>query len=223
MVLEQPISDEIIIDYILHHLSTKDRQDLSALIEADASLRTRVDTWQEMLFQLNKETTPVAPSSRVWQGVEQQLFEEKPHPAVSQKGQFWRYLVPAFFSLMLLFIGSFYFSHRPVYQTIVVSPGQQALWQVQGNEESIQFVSLVDVSLPNANCIAWIETGDKQIHKLGVIPDTGGQKTLRISLPASIQATVGSRIIIARVDKNYTESLPPSNPKILDFGELIEI
>ncbi|MGY0399490.1 MAG: hypothetical protein ACWIPH_06060 [Ostreibacterium sp.] len=209
----QSVSDQQLVDYILQLCTLEVYQQLTALIKGDDILRTRLLYWEAALFSLHTATAPVAPSPAVWEKIENSLFTEQSSVSEKKRG-FFSYLIPAFFSLCLLFVATFYFMHQPTYGANVIADNQQMLWEINGNEKNIDFVSINDVSMPNMKCVAWLIKSGTPPIMIGEIPDTGNNEDMRITLPQSLKTNLGDKIIIIMVGKNNNSKRMPANPKM---------
>lgn len=147
---------------------------------------------------------------------------DNPKQTAKKRG-FFSYLLPAFFSLLLLFIGTFYWSHRPTYGAVVVAANEQPLWQIKGNAGSIRFISVNAMTAPDMKCVAWLLQDGQKPLKLGVIPDAGGNIDRRIPLPESLQAQAGDKILIVMLNRKDNRQLPPSQPQKSNEVVLIDI
>lgn len=219
------VRDEQLVDYILRHLPESEHESLSERLAHDAALQTRLAAWESVLFSLHDQTEPVTPSPAVWENIERKLFPETAVAADKQtsKRGFGRYLMPAFFSLCVLFAGSYFFAHQPTYGVSVLAANSQPAWEVTGNESHITFVSVTDVSMPNMDCMAWVDNGQGKLIKLGRIPDTGKGQKKRMLLPDSLPIQSGDKIVIIMVDKDYRGALPPASARMMNKVTLTEI
>ncbi len=206
------ITDEQLVDYVLNLLPAQDYQYLQAQIEQNSGLQQRLNVWQNALFDFYADTVEKTPPQRVWQAIEQQLFIDKTDEKQPQKSRFWQYLAPALLTFCVLFTVTFYWQQRPTYQADVVAAitpiTPATLWQIKGNDSSIVFTSISDVSVAQMDCVAWLQHGNSSPVRLGVIPDTGNKKARRIKLPKSLTATTGDRVIIAMEPRGSNAPLP---------------
>ncbi len=203
------ISDEQLVDYVLNLLPVQDYQHLQAQIEQNSELQQRLNVWQNALFDFYANTAEKTPPQRVWQAIEQQLFIDKTNEKQPQKSRFWYYLAPALLTFCVLFTVTFYWQQRPTYQADVVAEIAPAtLWQIKGNDSSIIFISISDVSVAQMDCVAWLQHKGSKPVRLGVIPDTGNNKARRIKLPKSLAAATGDQVIIAMEPRGSNVPLP---------------
>jgi anti-sigma-K factor RskA len=70
------LSDRLAAEYVLGTLRGGARRRFESLLPAHPGLRNAVWRWQDRLVPLTASVPPVAPSSAVWQGIEQRLFGE---------------------------------------------------------------------------------------------------------------------------------------------------
>lgn len=209
---ETTVPDHVLVDYILQLLPDKQHQALAQRLENDSELQSRLSTWEQALFSLNHHTAPVTPPEKIWENISQSLFADASRDS-KQRGHngkkgFGFYLIPAFFSLCLVFLIAFYTAHQPDYAA-TVADNNQVIWQVQGNDKHIRFVSVNDISMPNRVCVAWLHQPGEKPVSLGVIPDTGKEKTLRIATPKTLTINAGDKIVITMVDADADPQSPP--------------
>lgn len=69
------LADRLAAEYVLGTLHGPARRRFEALLPAHPGLRQATQAWQNRLTQLNMATPAVAPSPRVWQGIQQRLFD----------------------------------------------------------------------------------------------------------------------------------------------------
>ncbi|HET7772333.1 MAG TPA: anti-sigma factor [Burkholderiaceae bacterium] len=69
-----PLADRLASEYVLGTLRGGARRRFEALLPAHPQLQDAVARWQRRLVPLAATVTPVQPSPRVWQRIEQQLF-----------------------------------------------------------------------------------------------------------------------------------------------------
>lgn len=70
------LSDRLAAEYVLGTLQGGARRRFETLLPAHPRLRDAVWRWQDRLMPLTESVPPVMPSSKVWQGIEQRLFNE---------------------------------------------------------------------------------------------------------------------------------------------------
>jgi len=71
-----PLADRLAAEYVLGTLRGPARRRFDALLPAHPALRAAVRRWQDALLPLAASVKPVAPSARVWAGIEARLFAE---------------------------------------------------------------------------------------------------------------------------------------------------
>lgn len=219
------IDDKQIVDYILRVLPEDAHQRIEAQITSDPELQQRLAQWEQVLFRFNNETADVKPPKAVWHNIENKLFPEQlAAKSKEKKHGFGRYLIPAFFSLAVLFTGNYYFVHQPSYHAqVIATKNAQPLWEIEGNKNHITFTSINNAAMPNMDCQAWIVQADGQPIRLGAIPDTGHDLTKRVQLPDSLSVSSGDKVIIVMTKKGYKEKLPPAGVPIMNTVTLAAI
>lgn len=200
----ESITDQQLVDYILRMLPKDEEAIMTMYLHDSPRLQERLSGWESVLFQLNDNTGEIKPPKAVWRHIEKRLFEMRTTSSsqLRRKPAMFRYIMPAFLSLCVLFGVSYYFAHQPTYTANVVADNQ-AMWQIEGNDKSIRFTSLADVSMDGQQCVAWLVKPDGRSEKLGTVPDTGDKAHRRIALPESLSTSVGDKVIIAMVSNNY--------------------
>lgn len=200
----KPVTDEQLVDYLLKALPENEEAHIARCLEATPSLSARYHYWETILaqFSLDEKVGEVKPPQKVWQQINTRLFEVEQSVARTRQSVFWRYLLPAFLSLMLLFFGGYYFTHQPTYYAQIVTD-KQTVWQIEGNPKSIRFISLTDIAVEGQHCVAWLLKPNGVSQKLGVIPDTGERVNRRIALPEHLATAPGDKIVIAMVESTY--------------------
>lgn len=204
--MNKMITDQQLVDYILKLLPEDEQQALTERLEIDVALHERLSAWESVLFELYADVEDKIPPKRVWEQIEHQLFADE----VGQKNhktspRFWHYLTPALLTFCLLFVVTFYWQHRPAYQaTVLADSTPTTLWEIEGNNNSIQFTSISNMAMTNMECVAWLQHAQETPVRLGVIPDGGDKHSRRIELPKSLTVGAGDRIIIAMVARGET-------------------
>lgn len=214
------ISDQQLVDYVLKLLPEAQHQALAQRIEQAPELQQRLMAWENALFTFHADTAEKTPPKQVWQRIEQQLFADNALAnSEVTKRRFWglgKYLTPSLVAFCMIF-GVMFWLQNPTYQ---VNPQSQyhasvgglrfpiTVWEVEGNSDSIAFISIWDVSEKDRECVAWLKQGDNAPIRLGAVPDTGDKTLRRINLPKNLTANVGDRVIIAMVPVGDTQ-LPP--------------
>ncbi len=85
------LADRLASEYVLGTLRGGARRRFEALLPAHPQLREAVARWQRRLVPLAATVTPVQPSPRVWQRIEQQLFGAA-HAVVQTPLRWWQRL-----------------------------------------------------------------------------------------------------------------------------------
>ncbi len=204
------ITDEQLVDYVLKLLPTQEHQQLQAYIEQDRELQQRLNVWQNAMFGFYADTIEKTPPKQVWQAIEYRLFNDKTDKQKApQKSRFWHYLTPALLTFCMLFVVTFYWQHRPTYQADVIADTTPVmLWKIEGNNRSINFTSISNISVEQMDCVAWLQHRESTPVRLGVIPDTGDKRSRRIELPKSLVVTTGDHVIIAMEPRGSNAPLP---------------
>jgi anti-sigma-K factor RskA len=70
----QTLADRLAADYVMGTLRGPARRRFETLLLAHPTLRASVHDWQARLGVLAADITPVAPSPRVWEGIQHRLF-----------------------------------------------------------------------------------------------------------------------------------------------------
>lgn len=235
------INDEQLIHYILHLLPAGDRHAIETALDTDTALQQRLLKWQQVFAQLDEKTTPVTPPERVWQSIASQLAFDtentlkpaaseasktsnatnatnaapaKPNKGGRKNGGFWHYLVPAFATLVVAFMVSFYYHVQPDLRADIMSTdATEVVWQVAANDSNITFVSVKDISVDGMDCVAWIQRKTGEKVRLGQVPDTGSNAKKRLPVPPSLALTAGDSVVIYMVDSRTQaalENMPPN-------------
>lgn len=214
--MTQIISDQQLVEYIMHLLPAQQYAALTQQLVTDEQLQQRLTQWEHLLFQLNEQTEAVTPPPAVWAGIEQRLFPEKSQKKEKKRGLGY-FLIPAFLSLAILFVGNFYFSHQAAYHAQMVSiDNQKTIWAITGDTQSITFTSLQNVAVDNMDCQAWVLKPNAAALRLGAIPDTGNNAVKRVSLPEDFSVEAGDMVIVVMTKKNYAKALPPEGVPIMN-------
>jgi anti-sigma-K factor RskA len=71
------LADRLAAEYVLGTLHGPARRRFEALLPAHPTLRRATSEWERRLAQLALSTPEVAPSPRVWEGIERRLFEAR--------------------------------------------------------------------------------------------------------------------------------------------------
>lgn len=199
--MTQIISDQQLVEYIMQLLPAQQYAALTQQLTTDEQLQQRLTQWEHVLFQLNEQTEAVTPPPTVWENIEQRLFPENSFKK-EKKRSLGYYLIPALLSLVVLFIGHFYFSNQTAYQAQIVSvDSQKTIWTITGDKKSITFTSLKNVAVDNMDCQAWVLKPNAAALRLGAIPDTGNHTMKRVVLPDNFSVEVGDRVIIVMTKK----------------------
>lgn len=215
MTLEnsQLVTDEQLVDYLLKALPQDEEARIAVALATDPVLSARYYQWETVFAQLNLGETveAVQPPKVVWQQIESRLFDTQSTTRTRQP-ILLRYLLPAFLSLVFLFFGGYYFSHQPTYHAQILAD-KQTIWQIDGNLDSIRFISHTDIAVDGQHCVAWLVKPNGVSQKLGVIPDTGGRTNRRIALPEHLATAAGDKIIVAMVKGLYQgKEIPEQAP-----------
>lgn len=133
----------------------------------------------------------------------------KPSQTTAATPRLLHYLLPALLTFCLLFALAFYWQHRPAYQaTVSAQTPTKTLWQIKGNANYIDFISLEPIGTAQQESIAWLQSEYQTPIKLGIIPNTGEHQSRRIELPKSLKAKVGDLVIIVLQQRGVTADKP---------------
>lgn len=222
------ITDEQLVDYLLKVLPDSEQQHLQQQIDGDTELQQRLNAWQNALFSFHADTVEKTPPKRVWQGIEQQLFDDNTSHATRR---FWRWgkSIPSAAMAFCLLFGLVFWLQNLGYRP---SPQSQyhasvsglhfpiTLWEVEGNRDSIVFTSIRDVSENGRECVAWLKQGDNAPVRLSAIPDTGNKMAYRIALPDNLTIKAGDRVIVAMVAHGDTHLPPIAEQHIVELNSI---
>lgn len=93
--IRAPRADRLAAEYVLGTLRGSARRRFENLLPAHPALRAAVARWQGALMPLATSVRPVAPSPRVWQGIEARLFAERQvSRAAPAKSGWWHSVLP---------------------------------------------------------------------------------------------------------------------------------
>lgn len=76
------LADRLAAEYVMGTLRGPARRRLQALLPAHPALRSAVNAWQRRLLPMAASVPPVAPTARIWQGIETRLFADASRRAV---------------------------------------------------------------------------------------------------------------------------------------------
>lgn len=202
------VTDQQLIDYILKVLPQDEEAIIAMYLHDNQSLRSRLSSWESVLFQLNDNIGEIKPPTAIWQHIEKRLSEMNQTPRTVRKPAMLRYLLPAFLTLCTLFGLSYYFAYQPTYKARIVTK-DIPLWLIEGNTRSIKFTSLSDVSLDGKHSVAWLVKPNGTVQKLGVIPDWGKEVGRRIALPEVFSTQSGDKVVVVMVAADYRKKQIP--------------
>lgn len=206
-----PISDSRLVDYLLRVLPADEIRQIEQQLTADSALQQRLAAWEAALFQLNRETKPVAPPPRVWQQIERACFNDTEKQAAQPAwwSRWARFAVPVLLALSVVWVGSVTLVQRPTYAATVAMTTADPMWEISGNAEAITFVSVKNIAMTGMNCVAWVERDGAEPVLLGTVPDWGGEASKVIELPQDLNLQAGDRVTIGMIKTGALET-PPS-------------
>lgn len=120
------LADRLAAEYVLGTMHGPARRRFESLLPAHPQLRQATQAWQNRLASLDTVTPPVAPSPRVWQGIEQRLFGAQAMGQVAQGVLRWwqRVMVwqgaAAFATVAALALGLLLAQPQPVQPPVIV-------------------------------------------------------------------------------------------------------
>jgi len=120
------LADRLAAEYVLGTMHGPARRRFESLLPAHPHLRQATMAWQNRLASLDTVTPPVAPSPRVWQGIEQRLFGAQAMGQVAQGVLRWwqRVMVwqgaAAFATVAALALGLLLAQPQPVQPPVIV-------------------------------------------------------------------------------------------------------
>ncbi len=206
------ISDARLVDYVLRLLPESANQTIIQALEHSPALQQRLAAWEQVLFQLNRDTPALAPPARVWQSIENRCFTETVTPPTIAWWRRWqRFAVPVVLAVAMLWVGSVALNQRPTYAGVVAAKAAEPMWEIKGNADNIVFVSLKDISMPGMHCVAWVQRDGVAPVLLGQVPDTGQQMSKKITLPDNLPLQAGDRITIGMIKNGAVNVLPETS------------
>lgn len=171
-------------EYVLGTLRSAPRRRFERLCTASAAARTRVYRWEDDLSTLSGVLKGVAPSARVWTGVEHRLFgvgTARPAPS-----RIWRLAIAASVVAVALMVGLIVreqYARRELQTLAVLGPdAAHSLWRIERSREltalTIRVVGPVQPAPSRAYELWALPRGGKPVS-LGLLPLNG---TLQRSL-----------------------------------------
>lgn len=197
-----PLADRLAAEYVLGTLRGPARRRFETLLPAHPALRAAVARWQDALVPLAASVKPVAPSARVWQGIESRLFAERraANDAPSAPARWWQSVLPwraatGFATAAALVMGIALTVPKPTQPPVLVvlAPSDAAAGAALQNARFVASVSADGRGLvlrpiealspgPQRALELWAVPGKGAPRSLGVVAGDGATKVIRTEL-----------------------------------------
>lgn len=197
-----PLADRLAAEYVLGTLRGPARRRFDALLPAHPALRAAVARWQDALVPLATTVKPVAPSPRVWRGIESRLFAERQaaHQALAlPKQRWWESVLPwraatGFATAAALVLGVALTMPQPAQPPVLVvlAPSDAAgaalqnarfVASVSADGRGLVLRPIEALSLdPQRALELWAVPGQGAPRSLGVVAGDGATKVIRTEL-----------------------------------------
>ncbi len=216
-------TDTQLVEYISKNISEIEEKLINEALVNDNELAKRVSFWEQALFELNAETKPIEPPKSVWQNIEKGLFDKQTsNEQISDKqnGFFagllsWKSLT---FVTTLAFATVFFFMQQGAnYKAVIVDKGQ-VLWEIEADSNSILVTSLKNVEMVDMDCVVWVKKANGKLVRIGRIPDSGHNATIKLKIAKGIKIQLEDKIIVAMVGEGYSGKELPENGQYKQSG-----
>lgn len=197
-----PLADRLAAEYVLGTLRGPARRRFDTLLPAHPALRAAVARWQDALVPLAASVKPVAPSPRVWQGIENRLFAERraANDAPSVPKRWWQSVLPwraatGFATAAALVMGIALTLPKPAQPPVLVvlAPSDAAAGAALQNARFVASVSADGRGLvlrpietlspgPQRALELWAVPGKGAPRSLGLVAGEGATKVIRTEL-----------------------------------------
>jgi anti-sigma-K factor RskA len=197
-----PLADRLAAEYVLGTLRGPARRRFDALLPAHPALRAAVRRWQDALVPLAASVKPVAPSPRVWAGIEARLFAERQAAGgqAAAPARWWERVLPwrtaaGVATAAALVLGVALVLPQPAQPPIVVvlAPADAAAAGALSKARFVASVSADGRGLvlkpiealaldPQRALELWAVPGQGAPRSLGVVAAEGATKVLRAEL-----------------------------------------
>lgn len=201
------LADRLAAEYVLGTLHGAARRRFEALLPAHPQLRSAVVRWQDRLLPLTVSVPAVAPSPKVWAGLEQRLFNPAAPAATApwwQRLGLWQGWAGAT-SLATVALAVYLSLPTPAQPPVVVVMGSEGgsarfVASVSADGRSLVLKPLEGVSLASDRALElWAVPPAGQPHSLGLVSNKKATTVLRAQLlsgtaafAVSIEPTGGS-------------------------------
>lgn len=197
-----PLADRLAAEFVLGTLRGPARRRFDNLLPAHPALRAAVARWQDALVPLAASVKPVAPSPRVWKGIEERLFAERraanETPPAPQR--WWQAVLPwraatGFATAAALALGVALTIPKPAQPPILVvlAPSDAAAGAALQNAKFVASVSADGRGLvlrpvdalamdPQRALELWAVPGQGAPRSLGLVAADGATKVIRTEL-----------------------------------------
>lgn len=170
-------------EYVLGTLRGPARQRFKKLLLTRPDIRDQVLEWEEYFAALNTRVEPSAVSDRVWQRVNQRLFE--PEPAANKRQPFWKQWALIATTASVLLAGVLVLNTQRIttqpdqnFVSVFQDQQQQAVWSV--SIRSDQYVAVTPINVPelatDKDYELWLLPNGGQPISLGLLSETEQQK-----------------------------------------------
>jgi anti-sigma-K factor RskA len=226
-----PRADRLAAEYVLGTLRGPARRRFDTLLPAHPALRAAVARWQDALVPLAASVKPVAPSARVWQGIEARLFAERravnDAPPVPQR--WWQSVLPwraatGLATAAALVLGVALSLPQPAQPPVVVvlAPSEAAAGAALHNARFVASVSADGRGLV-LRPIEALALDPQRALELWAVPGTGAPRSL--GLVAGQGATTVIRAELLRDTAAFAVSVEPAggSPTGAPTGPIISV
>jgi anti-sigma-K factor RskA len=213
------LADRLAADYVLGTLQGPARRRFEALLKAHPALSSAVIQWQTRLGVLSMDASPVEPNPKVWQRINQALFESEPNnPGVAAQAlRWWHQLwlwqgmaatgTMAALALALLILQP----APPMPAPIVVMLNSTEAGLQQASAHSAQFVASISADGKSLvlSPVAGTSITPQQALELWALPANGAAPR-SLGLIATNKATLIQRASVLEGTAAYAVSVEPS-------------
>lgn len=213
------LADRLAADYVMGTLQGPARRRFDTLLRAHPALSRAVFEWQTRLGVLSADVSPVEPSARVWQGIEQKLFGAASSTAPSPVTKAWRWCqslwlwqgVAATATMAALALSLLISQPLPMSPPLVVVLNSTGAGLQQASATaSAQFVASISADGKSLvlSPLAGASVTAKQALELWALPANGAAPR-SLGLVASNKATLIQRASLLEGTAAYAVSIEP--------------
>lgn len=229
--------DILAAEYVLGVLPHAERVAFAARLSSEASLRARVQFWEGHFAELEDEFAPVSPPSRVFSGIEAEIFASGARSSAPTSGWwgsvgFWRGLSAISLVALVILAG--------LYSGIIAGPGGSGpivapvfVAELSGESDEVELVTLYDArsgilkvsrvkGAPAAgrSFELWLIEGGNDPVSLGLVP-TGDRG--EVTVPEALRDKFTEAIIAISDEPEGGSPTGKATGPVLAAGKAIEI